>query len=283
MHIRIQDGEHSEWQDLGFVIVGDIECLNRGAGVIDVIVLDVIHRLFHNTLSDEKWSGWVLNGGRLMEVPSCAAQSSTDIACMARGTDNGAYYIGLSGGKWTSFSSMGGQLLHPIGCVTRGKLHIDCFTSGSNLRMYTKYWSKAGWGGWADLGGTVKGRPSVTTWNLTTDGRRIDVFFLDIRTNSVLQRTWDGWKWLVWVDLGGYFASNPECVTTGVDKIHCFAVSYEFYLYRNDYEAGWWSGWTSVEVKCIETPSCVVSTPNVVSCYCRDFNLTLMDMVFDYN
>ena len=284
MHIRIQDGEVSEWQDLGFIIADEIECVNRDAGVIDVVVLDINHALVYSTLSDEVWGGWVLVGGTLMEVPSCAVRSSTIIACMARGTNNAGYYIGAHSGKWTKYYDMQGSLMSSIGCVTRGVIFINCFASGTNLHLYNKYWSKAGWGGWQDLGGLVKGRPSVTTWNLTTsDLRRIDVFSLGVMANNVVQKTWDGVLWLEWVDLGGTFASSPECVTTGVNKIHCFAVGVESDLYKNDYESGWWSGWTSVRVKCIETPSCVVSNPNVVSCYCRDFDQSLIEMVFDYN
>ena len=278
MHIRIQDGEVSEWQDLGFIIADEIECVNRDAGVIDVVVLDIDHALVHNTLSDEVWGGWGSQEGKLMEVPSCGVRSATTILCMARGTNSRGYYIGATSGKWTNYADMQGTLLHPIGCVARGNVNFNCFASGTNSHLYTKYYTGS-WGGWQDLGGLVKGRPSVTKWNMS----RIDVFSLDPRTNSVVQKTYHGGTWLEWVDLGGTFASSPECVTTGIDRIHCFAVGDESDLYKNDYESGWWSGWTSVRVKCIETPSCVVSNPNVVFCYCRDFNQALMEMVFDYN
>ena len=58
MHIRIQDGEYSEWQDLGYIIIDEIECVNRGVGVIDVMAQDINSALAHNALSDEEWSGW---------------------------------------------------------------------------------------------------------------------------------------------------------------------------------------------------------------------------------
>ena len=270
MHISIDNGVYSEWEDLGGTIVDEIECVSRDVGFIDVLVLGTDIALWVNTFSGGKWSGWKSKGGRLMEVPSCAARTPEIVNCMLRGTTNKGYHIGAVNGQWTSYTDLGGVLFNPLGCSARGANNFNCFVSGLNLNLYQRYWIQGvGWQGYQNLKGLVKGRPSATSWS----SNRIDVFSLGVKTDSVMQKTWiDGKGWQEWVDLGGVFDSAPECVTAGVGKIHCFAVGKESCLYRNSFDGAKWSGWIKSYGFYLETPSCVVSDEDEVACAIRRFN-----------
>lgn len=136
------------------------------------------------------------------------------------------------------------------------------------------------WIAWVDLGGSLKGRPSVITW----DKNRIDVFVLGTQ-NDVRVKTWNGSQWLDWISLGGVFDSDPECVTTGVGKIHCFIIGPRSWLYRNSLTDDEWSGWTAERVGFdifLETPSCVVSGKDEVACYLRDSTRGIIQIFYRF-
>ena len=96
LHIQGADGE---WQDLGnIVIIGDIECVSRDVGVIDVFVQDRSSRLRVNTYAWGQWSGWKSLGGSVMEVPSCVARTKSIVNCMSRKMDGTYQHIGSVSG-----------------------------------------------------------------------------------------------------------------------------------------------------------------------------------------
>ena len=137
-----------------------------------------------------------------MEVPSCFFRSSTVVGCVTRNSVNNPFYIHISNGKLGSYSEIKGTLMHPIGCVAQDDININCFAIGSNMHLHDKHWSKSGWSDWHDIGGLVKGRPSVTTWNVPkSNKRRIDVFlWILVRTASCRRRGTEycgssGWIW----------------------------------------------------------------------------------------
>ena len=269
MHISIDKGVYSEWEDLGGTIVDEIECVSRDVGIIDVLVLGTNVALYIKTFSGGKWSGWQSKGGRLMEVPSCIARSPSAVDCMFRGDVNGGHHIGAVNGKWGSRTNLRGIFFGPFGCTSLNKDHFACFATVMDLGLYEKYKLVSGdWPSGYDVHrGLVNGRPSATSWS----SNRMDIFSLGVKENSVMQRTYDG-KWRDWVDLGGVFHSAPECVTTGVGKIHCFAVGEGSYLYRNSFDGMKWLGWEKSFGFFLETPSCVVSDEDEVTCAIRRYN-----------
>ena len=281
LHISIDKGVYSDWEDLGGIIVDEIECISRDIGIIDVLVLGTNTGLYIKTFSDGKWSGWVSKGGQLMEVPSCAVRTPSIIDCMLRGSANQGYHIGTVDGEWGTYKDLGGSLFSPIGCSSRTETMLNCFVSGMDLHLNQIYKSQESeWHDYADLGCLVKGRPSVTTW----DRYRMDVFTLGVETNSVMHKIYnDDGKWQKdWVDLGGVFDSAPDCVTTGVGKIHCFAVGEESYLYRNAFDGMKWSSWKRSFGFFLETPSCVVSNENEVTCAIRRFNKEVVLLTYRF-
>ena len=279
LHISIDNGVYSDWEDLGGVIVDEIECVSRDVGIIDVLVLDTDIALLVKTFSGGEWSDWQSKAkGRYMEVPSCVARTPSVVDCMLRATILRGNYISATNGEWTSVIDLAGHLFDSIGCSARDESHLDCFVIGTSLNLYQRYWIKSsGWDGYVNLGGSVKGRPSVTTW----DANRIDVFTLGVKTNSVMQMTFDG-RWQAWVDLGGVFDSAPECVTTGVGKIHCFAVGHGSYLYRNSFDGSTWSDWIQSFGFFLETPSCVVSNEDEITCAVRRFNKEVVLLTYRF-
>ena len=268
MHISIDNGVYSEWEDLGGTIIDEIECVSRDVGIIDVLVLGTDTALWVKTFSDGKWSDWESKGGQLMEVPSCVVRTPSNVHCIMRGPASKGYHIKAVDGEWGKPTGLGGILFSPFGCTSLNEGHFACFAASMDLILSQKYWTPGtGWGGFYGRGGLVKGRPSATSWG----SNRMDIFSLGVRPNSVLQMTYDG-KWHDGVDLGGVFDSAPECVTTGVGKIHCFAVGEGSYLYRNSFDGAKWSDWEKSFGFFLETPSCVVSNEDEVTCAIRRFN-----------
>ena len=268
MHISIDNGVYSEWEDLGGTIIDEIECVSRDVGIIDVLVLGTSSALFIKTFSGGKWSGWQSKGGRLIEVPSCITRTPSAVDCMFRGQGNEGQHIGAVDGKWTEYKNLGGILFCPFGCTSLNKDHLACFGANGGMTLVDIYWTTGtGWSRYYFRGGLMNGRPSATSWS----SNRMDIFSLGVKENSVMQRTYDG-KWRDWVDLGGVFHSAPECVTTGVGKIHCFAVGEGSYLYRNSFDGMKWLGWEKSFGFFLETPSCVVSDEDEVTCAIRRYN-----------
>ena len=270
MHISIDNGVYSKWEDLGGTIIDEIECVSRDVGFIDVLVLGTNIALFINTFSGGKWSGWQSKGGELMEVPSCAVRTHSTVGCMVRNKLNEGHYIAAVDGEWTEYTNLGLTLFGPFGCTSLNKDHFASFAASIDLTLVEKFQISAEWlPGYSDHGGQVKGRPSVTSWK---SNNRMDIFALNAKNNSVVLLTHGAKGWEKWVDLGGVFDSPPECVTTSVGKIHCFAVGNGSYLYRNFFDGEKWSGWEKSFGFFLETPSCVVSNKDEITCAIRSFN-----------
>ena len=274
LHMSIDNGEYSEWEDLQGTIVGEIECVSRAVGIISVLVLDTTLGLCIKTYSEGQWSDWVSKGGKLMEVPSCVARTPAIVNCLLRDIHNTGHIISEIIGTWGNYFNIDGTLWSTFVGSSRSHNILDNFAIATDLHLWVRSWIEPKWIGWTDLGVLMTSRPSVTTW----DKNRIDVFALGVK-NNVVQKTFDG-SWKEEVDLGGVFDSAPECVTTGVGRIHCFAIGANSYLYRNEYHGEKWSGWISTSIPFSETPSCVVSRRHEVSCYLRGFDKQVFEVVF---
>lgn len=278
LHLAIENGAYGEWEDLGGVVMNSIECVSTGEGHLDVLVIGEDHELHTKTYTGE-WSDWETRGFS-MDVPSCAARAETKINCMTRGSNNLAWHIDSQDGVWGSWDIVLGTPVSPIGCTTRSPTNFDCFACQSDNHLYEKYFEREGsWRGWrlvGDLDVTVKGKPSATSWGKD----RIDVFVLGLE-NDVKQLTWEG-AYLPYASLGGPFESVPTCLTTGVGKIHCFGIGQNSFLYRNSFEENEWKGWVSSNGAFLDTPSCVVSNENEVSCYMRAFNRAIIEAVYTF-
>lgn len=93
LHWRREDGKDHAWDSLGGYAIGEIECVTRGKGHIDLLIVGSNNGLLSKT-HDGYWGDWIARGGRIMETPSCVARTPSVVDCAVRRSDLGAYHIG---------------------------------------------------------------------------------------------------------------------------------------------------------------------------------------------
>ena len=256
--IYVDHGKVSDWVTLEGAVLGDIECVSREDGVIDVLALDKTGMLMDRTYMDDTWSEWKTVGGPYMEVPSCVVRAPRVINCMGRKmNDNSLQHVGQDGGVWKYHDDFPGEWASsPLVCSAQSRDDFDCFGSGESMLLHAKFWTSGDWSSWESLGARGYKRPSVTTYKRSP---RRDVFAMSAETKGIVHILVFNKAEQPWEDLGGVFDSVPECVAYGDGLIYCFAVGEESYLYFNSLDYDRRSGWTPDSTfQFLETPSCVL-------------------------
>ena len=277
--------------NLGGNAYSGMGCVSKGEGYVDVLTLTLDHQITRKSKNPAGWdSGWSVNPRYciFLDRPECVYSTANRLDCFNRGTQNAPYNHWAIGTVWKNKQIQGAPLYSPLRCITRYEGAIDCFAiqrakgvnAGpiSHLRIVDTVIPS-----WEIIGREVQKEGTVTG---TKD--RMD-FFGRGWDNQVKQRTWTATGgWGSWKTLeGGHFLSDPKCISAQYPyTIWCFAVGIDGYrLYRNIYSSNAWTGWkdgcdTSI-YQFPEAPTCFFSKRNEVSCYGRDFNARLIEIVYD--
>ncbi len=277
--------------DLGGNAYSGMGCASRGEGYVDVITLTLDHRNTKRSKNPAGWdSGWSIQPGGFvfLDRPECLYSTASRLDCFNRGTQNAAYNHWAIDTAWKSNRGVGGAPLYsPFQCITRNEGEIDCFAIQRPDGLNTGLISHLGVVNTDIKPWEVIGREVQKEGTATGTKDRMDFFGLGWN-NQVMQKTWTSTRgWGRWIDLGGHFLSDPKCISAAHPyKIWCFAVGIDGYkLYRNIYIDGAWSGWKegcdTSTYRFPEAPKCFFSKRNEVSCYGRDFNARLIEIIYD--
>ena len=140
------DGDDDDWETLEGTILGDIECVSRDDGIIDVLARDETGMLMDKTYMDDTWSEWKIVGGPYMEVPSCVARAPTIIDCMGRLMNNALLqHLEQENGVWKIRDSFQEWVSSPLACTSKSSEDFDCFGSREGMRLYAKSWTSGVW------------------------------------------------------------------------------------------------------------------------------------------
>ena len=294
VHIDATGDTHtySDPTDLGGNAYSGLGCASKGEGYVDVLTLTLDHRNTKRSKSPTGWeSDWFVpsNGGVYVDRPECVYSTARRLDCFTRGTTNYADNICVIDTVWQKHRpTSSGCLYSPVQCITRNEGEIDCFavqrTSGrygtgpiSHLRIVDTVIQP-----WEVIGREVQNEGTATGTK-----NRMDFFGLGWN-NQIMQKTWTSTRgWGKWIDLGGHFLSDPKCISAlRPYRIWCFAIGIDAYrLYRNVYLNDQWTGWEdgcdTSTYRFPEAPTCFFSKSNEVSCYARDFNARLIEIIYD--
>ena len=267
LHMSAENGEYSDWDNLGGWITGDIECVSRKEDFVDILSTDSTNHIMVKQYTSGEWSAWQKGTDTVMEQPSCVSRSPIMVECVVRSTNTHVYHISSTNG---AFSLKLGDLGYsfrkrPIyGSFDENSTTFFAVHTNNQLKSRTlQTVPKPVWGNWVDLGLWTRESPSVTSW----PGNRMDLFALDMR-NEIMHKTFNG-EWSAWFSLGGEFETAPECLSTGPSTIYCFAIRRDLFLYGNTLDGWEWSGWKrfALDMRFFDKPSCVILTDNKICCY----------------
>lgn len=165
---------------------------------------------------------------------------------IARKEDGFAWHATRHSDGWSDWTRLEGMEIS-TGCTvtTWGNGRLDLFIRGSNGELIHKCTSSSGgWGtGWENLGGTFQGTPSAAAWA----NRRLDIVVRGMN-DTLWIRSYDGSKWLPWVDLGGDpMASSPSLTTTGEGRLECVARAPNGQVMWRSFSYGAWGDWTLLD------------------------------------
>ena len=98
LHISAENGEYSDWKDLGAWITGDIECVSRKQGSIDILTTNALNDYTIRQYNNGKWSEWRDGGNTLMEPPSCIARTASDVDCVVQHANTKTFHFSANDG-----------------------------------------------------------------------------------------------------------------------------------------------------------------------------------------
>ena len=268
LHMSVENGVYSDWDNLGGWITGDIECVSRKEDFVDILSTDSANHIMVKQYTGGEWSKWQKGADIVMETPSCVVRTSEVVECVVLHINARLYnLISIKGTFSLKLLDLGGSIRKrpTYGSFDEKSTTYFAVNSGNKLqgRTLTVVVTKPVWGPWFDLELWTRERPSVTSW----PGKQMHLFALDMR-NEIMHKTFNG-EWSAWLNLGGKFESAPECVSTGPSTVYCFAIGRDMFLYGNTLDGWEWSGWNrfSIDTRFFDKPSCVILTDSKISCY----------------
>lgn len=164
--------------------------------------------------------------------------------------------------QWRGWEPLGGVTAGGPECVVTQVNRIDCFTRTAGGEVVRTHWDGARWSGPTLLGGfptdaTFDSRAECVTWGAD----HIDCFVRRDSDKTVFQRIIDGHFVSGWMMISPQpMASDPECVSTRLERLDCFARGGDGSLMQISFNGNMWSDWTSRggQVHDRTKPSCVV-------------------------
>lgn len=185
------------------------------------------------------------SGVNLVGDSALARFNTSDLAVLARGSDNHIYYKVNPGaddswplGAWTS---LGGDFISDPAAVSWAPNRLDVVSVGSDGNIWHSSYLNGTWSGWGSIGKPTAATPSAPTiasWG----ANRLDIF---VQAGGTLyHKTWDG-AWSAWTSRGSGIKAKPAAVSWGANRIDVVAVGTDDQLYHQSY-AGVWSGFGAI-------------------------------------
>ena len=82
LHMSVENGVYSDWDNLGGWITGDIDCVSRKEDFVDILSTDSANHIMVKQYTDGEWSEWQKGTDIVMETPSCVVRTSEVVECV---------------------------------------------------------------------------------------------------------------------------------------------------------------------------------------------------------
>ncbi len=171
------------------VIMGAPVSITRDGTKIDLLVLGLDERIYHQSYNGTTWSAWAAIGtDTFRSQPAAVSRSASTINVYAIDKASGALKRNsYNGTSWSSWSSLGGVVVGTPSVVAIDKDHVDVFVLDKDKTLKRKSWTNSG--GWessfTSLGGTFRG--VVTAAEVLND--QIELFGKD-KDSKLLHRSY---------------------------------------------------------------------------------------------
>jgi LysM repeat protein len=151
--------------------------------------------------------------------------------------------------------------------VSWGPNRIDLFAVW-NKQIHHRACQDGNWSAWSEnLEGATNDAPATASWK----AERVDVL-VHTTDNHMSRRYWEKGKtfgggngWKGWENVGGQgkaLKSAPAAVSTGSNRIDCFAHNSSDHLFHTWYQDGKQDEWAEIDNLTIKDGPAVVSAPN---------------------
>jgi cytochrome c553 len=229
------------------------------SGRTDCVIVGTDKALYHQSLAQQRWSGWRRLGGSFVEneAPSCTSWGPGRVDCFLRGTD-GQLWQAWGTGSQLVLNPLGGVINEAVSCTAPQANQLHCMARGADNAAWVQRWDGTRWSGWRPHGGVLSSAPSCASWG----PGRSDCFVLG--TGSDLFHQWhlmDG-RAGGWHPLGGAIKGRPSCVSSGADRLTCYVRGADDALWQRGWDRAGWSGWLQVPGtagRLAAPPSCVAA------------------------
>ena len=223
------------------------------------------------------------NHGTLTNGPQWVARNTIDL--LARGPDDSlwhcVYTVDGNGCVWER--EAGGVLLSAPAVISIGPGQFEVYAILVDNRVHRRTWDSNGWSAaWEDV--DVDGYwPAVSLYpmpeldppGVVYRGGQVDLFRKG-PDNTLLHRYYNGSTWdASWSTLGGFLASGPAAISSGLNNIQVFAHSAEGILWTRTYNGNWGSwqplapGGMPEGVTIASAPAVLVPAANQIDLYVR--------------
>jgi Peptidase family M23/Repeat of unknown function (DUF346) len=248
-HRWFDNGEWSQWEDLGGVLTADPTAVSWGEGRLDVFVRGTNHHLYHKYYRQGVgWSsGYDDLGGILTSAPDAASWAQDRLDIFARGGENQLVHKWFTRENgWSDWEHLGGNLTSGPAAVADQPGRLNVFARGGDHQLVQKYYSGS-WSSWQDLGGTLTSDPDA----VSREPDRISVFVRGGGNRLFHKHYLRGEGWSSFENFEGNLASAPGAASREPERINVFARNTNNQLVQRYYIAGsspdaGWSAWQNL-------------------------------------
>jgi hypothetical protein len=166
--------------------------------------------------------------------------------------------------QWNGWENLGGVTTRGPECIATQVNRIDCFTPVTGGEIVRTNWDGARWNGPTLLGGlsvdsSHESRVECVTWGAD----HIDCFARRNSDQVVFQRIAHAGfvsGWMLVSEQPQPLTSDPDCVSTRLERLDCFARGGDGSLMQASFDGNMWSRWTSRggQIRDRTKPACVV-------------------------
>ena len=155
---------------------------------------------------------------------------------------------------------------------------LDMFVRGTDGALYTKSWTGTAWNGfWPLASEQIVGSPTAVSMY----PGRIDLFVRRadnrlspgetyVPSSNLLTKSWNGWAWSGYTNLGGNITGEPAVITRGGNKIDILARGRDGTLQYASWTGSTWTPFTTLGAETIRgTPSVVSMSPERLDVFVR--------------
>jgi hypothetical protein len=240
---------------------------------LHLVVRGMDDSLYHimMDISTGTWGSWSKIPGATTSAPTLITATSTSLALVVRGQDNGIYFNRWSAAGWSGWSAIPGATQEKPAMVSDGST-LCLAVRGVDGGIYVKSLalSTNTWGSWDYLGATSS-TPALAL------APELDDFVIVVRgldDQLYYTYTWHG-EWSgPWYSITGATIDRPALARTSYydEFLHLVVRGKDNSLYHNilDFDTFTWSGWTTIPHT---TPTC----PGVTDYYYVGVELVYQD------